>query len=153
MCSDDVLQKIKKSVSYNTSKKHQFYFKKFEDWCNINEVPSLPSKACVIAVFLSGKIQGGVSESVLLAYFHSIKWFHDVHCSYNPCDEKLIHMLIQGGRRMLAKPVQKKEPITVEILKNIHNSFGLDKNKHDLKSVRLFCMLIVGYGGFLKFPI
>jgi integrase len=60
-------------------------------------------------------------------------------------------MLIQGGRRILAKPVQKKEPITIDILKSIHDFYRLSENKSDLNSVRLFCMLIVGYSGFLRF--
>ena len=107
---------IRKGKSDNSNKLYDAYFKKFRTWCSDHGVAFLPAAASTVAVFLSGLVQQSVSESVLSTYFYSISWHHDCNMCSNPCNEKILHMIMEGGKRILSKPIQKKEPITPEIL-------------------------------------
>lgn len=105
-----------------------------------------------MAVFLSSLVQEPVSESVLLAYFYSIKWYHDLNvCVNNPCGSKLLHMVMEGGKRIRCKPIQKKELITPEILEQIITKYGNDNCKRDLLCVRVCAMFLIGFAGFFRY--
>ncbi|XP_062610611.1 integrase/recombinase xerD homolog, partial [Saccostrea cucullata] len=142
---------IRKGKSDSSNKMYDTYFKKFRTWCSDHGVSHLPAAVSTVAVFLSSLVQQSVSESVLSAYFYSIKWFHDFNVCINPCDTKILHMVMEGGKRILSKPIQKKEPITPEILEQIINKYGDDSRKNDLLSVRVCAMFPMGFAGFLRF--
>ena len=55
---------------------------------------------------------------------YSIKRFHDVSLKCNPCEDKLVKMCYEGSKRILSKPINKKQPITVEMLHKIVDNFG-----------------------------
>ena len=55
---------------------------------------------------------------------------------------------LEGLRRALAKPVTKKEPITLDILK----ALVADTNKHPtLSNVTLTAACLLAFSGFLRF--
>jgi hypothetical protein len=60
-------------------------------------------------------------------------------------------MLMEGGKRILSKSIEKKEPITTEILEKILNKYGQDESEHNLSSVRIFTFVLLGFAGFLRF--
>lgn len=143
---------MKSAKSKNTVKQYETYFKKFTQWCISKDVESFPAKSSVIAIFLSGLIQQGVSEAVLCSFFYSIKWNHDLHCAFsNPCDDSVIHSLMEGGKRILSKPIKKKEPISPDVLEKIINVYGEREQNCDLRSVRTVAMLLLSFAGFLRF--
>ena len=133
----------------STNRKYEVYFKKFKEWCVRNTVNYSPASVASVAIYISGLVQQSVSESVLLAHFYSIKWFHDFYLLENPCDNKLIHMMIEGSKRILGRPVIKKEPITALYLEKIVRQFGADR-KH-LPNVRICTMMLVAFAGFLRY--
>ena len=61
----------------------------------------------------------------------------------NPCDDKVLHMLCEGAKRILCKSIVKKEPITPEILENIVRVYGSSDRIEDLSSVRICSIVIV----------
>ncbi|CAG2256310.1 unnamed protein product [Mytilus edulis] len=69
----------------------------------------------------------------------------------NPCEDKLIQMMIEGAKRILSKPVLKKEPITADHLQKIVDKIGSDRAH--LPNVRICAMMLVGYAGFLRYMI
>ncbi|XP_056016259.1 uncharacterized protein LOC125658242 [Ostrea edulis] len=142
---------LRKGKSDNSNRKYDTYFQKFKGWCSAHDVSYLPAAVSTVAVFLSGLVQQSVSESVLSTYFYSIKWYHDCNMCSNPCDQKILHMLMEGGKRILSKPIQKKDPITPEILEQIISKYGNDSCKNDLSNVRVCTMVLLGFAGFFRF--
>lgn len=142
---------IKSGKSEKTNKLYDAYFQKFKKWCAGNGVSYLPASVSTVAVFLSSLVQQAVSDSVLSAYFYSIKWNHDANICTNPCETKILQLIMEGGKRILCKPVQKKEPITPEILEKLVNKYGNDNVKNDLSCVRICTMFLVAFAGFLRF--
>ena len=149
--ASDISRIIRKGKSDNTNKVYDAYFQKFRSWCLQHNTSYLPASVSAVAVFLSSLVQQSVSESVLFAYFYSIKWYHDLNICENPCDSKILHMLMEGGKRILSKSIKKKEPITPEILEKIINKYGQDQSEHNLSSVRICTFVLLGFAGFLRF--
>lgn len=110
----------------STNRKYEVYFKKFKEWCVRNTVNYSPASVASVAIYISGLVQQSVSESVLLAHFYSIKWFHDFNLLENPCVHKMIILMMEGSKRILSRPASKTEPITAEYLKHIVQKFGAD---------------------------
>jgi integrase len=60
----------------------------------------------------------------------------------------LVTLILEGGKRLLSKPIVKKKPITPEILGQIVDRFPHVDN---LYNSRLVCMLLIGYAGFFRY--
>lgn len=105
---------VKSAKSEATNTKYDSYFMKFKLWCVSKSFSYLPASATTVALFLGDIIQQRVSVSVLDAYFYSISWVYSVSLNSNPCEEKFIKYIVEGGTRILAQPVQKKESITTD---------------------------------------
>ena len=57
-------------------------------------------------------------------------------------------MVLEGGKRILSKAINKKEPITAEIVLQLYNHF---KDNFDLFNCRSMCMFLLAYAGFFRF--
>jgi hypothetical protein len=77
-----------------------------------------------VIIHIGGLIQQGVSVAVLELHFYAIKWYHDFNFTSNPCSDKFLSLVIEGGRRILGKPVNKKEPFTPDDWAQIIPRFG-----------------------------
>ncbi|CAC5411056.1 unnamed protein product [Mytilus coruscus] len=136
------------SKSENTLKKYKGYFKRFKYWCLKYNLPFLPTTVCTVAIYLNYLIQSGVSTAVLNAAYYSIKWEHDLNLYDSILNDKLLEMVLEGGIRLLSKPLKRKEPITPTILKSIIAKF--DKNDN-LPGLRICAMMLLGFSGFLRY--
>jgi hypothetical protein len=107
----------------------------------------LPASSSTVAVYLSYSIQRQSSVAVINASYYSIQWIHHINLCNNPCSDSLVTLILEGGKRLLSKPVVKKKPITPEILGQI-----VDRIPHvdNLNNSRLVCMLLIGYAGFFR---
>ena len=57
-------------------------------------------------------------------------------------------MILEESVRILSKPVQKKEPITSDILKTIlRKQYPIDNSQ----KLRICCLSKIGYAEFLRF--
>jgi integrase len=145
----DIFKIIKSSKAASTNSKYETYFKLFKEWCIKNECLYLPASVPTVAVYISVLVKKSVSFSVLCAHFYSVKWFHDISLLKNPCEDKLIQMMMEGAKRILGRPIVKKEPITISHLQKIVEKFGKD-HRH-LPNVRLCAMLLISFAGFLRY--
>lgn len=145
----EIREVMKNSKASSTIKNYDYYYRKFQNWCNLHNFISLPASTATVAIYLNSLVQRSVSVSVLYSNYYSIKWYHDLNLHSNPCDDKLISVFLEGGKRTLSKPIIKKDPITPDILNKIIDMYGKDHS--NLKNVRLCAMLLLGYAGFLRY--
>ncbi|XP_071123255.1 uncharacterized protein [Mytilus edulis] len=139
---------VEASSSKSTVKKYKFYFGKFRIWCSDCQLEFSPANSTTVCFYIGSLIQQGVGVSVLESNFYSIKWYHDINFKYNPCSDKLLSNILEGGRRILSKPINKKEPITTDILKLIVSRYG---SEHDLSNLRVCLLCLLGFSGFLRY--
>ncbi|XP_076075708.1 integrase/recombinase xerD homolog, partial [Mytilus galloprovincialis] len=140
---------VKNARATATNKKYDLYFEKFRKWCIQNYFSYLPASVSSVALFLGGLIQQKVSVSVLEAYFYSINWQHKISLNINPCLDDFLKLILEGGKRTLGKPLNKKEPITKDILLKLVRHYTVEK--HNLLFLRTCVLCLLGFSGFLRF--
>ncbi|XP_072037315.1 integrase/recombinase xerD homolog [Amphiura filiformis] len=156
LCRDRVFQNtltrvLQASRAENTIKKYKNSLAAWEVWCRLNRVsPTSPSNLELSRYFI-GMFNSDAPYSRMEAAFYAIKWKIDClpnMVSQNPCDSKFIHLLLEGLKRILAKPVSnRKEPITPDILHALVVKFG----SGDLKCTRLCSMFLLAFAAFLRY--
>ena len=60
----------------------------------------------------------------------------------------LIFLKVVTGKRLLSKPVCKKDPITPDILQRIIAVFG---DRNDVSKLRICVLFLLGFSGFLRY--
>ena len=89
------------------------------------------------------------SASSINEAFYAISWAHKLAGVQNPCVSDLVISVKEGSLRSVGLSVVKKEHITPEILSQIVQLYG--NSTSDLKHLRIACMCLLSYAGFLRF--
>lgn len=105
----------------------------------IEESELFPSKPLHVSIYLACLIQRANSPSPIVDAFYGIKWAHDLVGFNSPTKNQFVNNIMEGGKRIVAKPVQKKEPITVENLCS-----GIQDNSEEF----VFCAISKSGSGY-----
>ena len=91
------------------------------------------------------------SYAVVSSAFCALKLVHDLipyGAQGNPVDTALNHNLVQASKRVFRRPVNKKEPITPDMIHRICVKFAHEgSNLSDLRTALLF---VVGFNGLFR---
>lgn len=77
----------------------------------------LPAAKQHVALYLQHIAETSSSRAATEEVVYILAWAHDVTGIASSTIRILVEKTLQGIRRLLAKPVQKKELITIEMLK------------------------------------
>lgn len=146
---DGLRKVVTASKAVNTRKSYDCGFKQWCTWANSLKFSVLPASENDIALYLVSIIQSSSSVAKLDQAIYSIGWAHQLAGFPNPCSCDFIKTIRAGGLRLLGSHPCKKEPITPDILKQLVLSFA--KDSCSLLDLRLVCMCLVGFAGFLRF--
>ena len=125
-------------------------YTKWRNWVTANGLGStdiMPARAFHVALYLASIIQSANSPSPVVHAYYSIKWAHNLAGLPSPTDCQLVKNVLEGGKRRLARPVRKKEPMTIEIIRSVYGSLYEKGNAY---SLRTLCAILIGYSGFLR---
>jgi hypothetical protein len=86
-------------------------------------------------IHLHSLIQTARTPVPLITAFYAIKWFHDMNGVVSPTDSRININILEAD--IFAKPVNRKEPIIVEIILAVSNSLH-EKKKIKESFVPLF---------------
>ena len=107
-----------------------------------------PAQAHSIALYLQYLSLRTGSKAAVEEACNSLAWIHSCAGFQSPVSEPFVKAILDGLQRLLAKPVTKKRPFTVELLevliKNAHNS-------DSLSDLRLATACLLSFAGFLRF--
>ena len=138
------------SRAKNTVDKYYSYFRQWEKWCDqFPEVHPMPANEYQVAIFMSSLIQNGQSSGIVESVFYAIKHFHKMNLLEDPLKSSLCECIVEAAKRTCKKPTNKKEPISVEQLKQVYEEIG--KDKCSLIDLRTFTMMILSFVGFLRY--
>jgi hypothetical protein len=59
-------------------------------------------------MYLTSLIKTSVSVEVLNSIFYAVKWYHNIFLFEDPCVDKLVKLVLEGGKRILSKPIKKE---------------------------------------------
>ena len=141
---------LKHSKADNTYLSYKRGFNRWRKWVICNGLTSgeaLPAKAFHVALYIVSLIQTANTISPILNAIYSIKWYHDLFEIPSPTDSSLVKNVVEGGKRKLAKPVHKKEPMTVELLQKMFDHMYIEKN---IMNQRFICICLLAFAGFLR---
>ena len=111
----------------------------------------LPCDSLLVSEYLSYLNETKRSYAVVLSAFCALKWVHDLiphGAQGNSVDTALNHNLVQASKRMFSRPVNKKEPITLDMIHPICVKFAHEgSNLSDLCTALLF---VLGFNGLFR---
>ncbi|MEW8548362.1 MAG: hypothetical protein AB2693_33070 [Candidatus Thiodiazotropha sp.] len=142
---------MKASRQEQTKVAYESAYKAFNNWCKVTKQMHMPASTETIALYLVSLVQAGASKAKLIKAFYSINWFHRLAgVRHNPCENSAwLKLCLDGCCRLVARPVKKKEPISIETLKSFINKFaGVNCSLSDL---RISTLVLLSFAGFLRF--
>lgn len=134
----------------STYKNYTLAFKHFSKWCETFNFEYLPASHITVALYLVHVVREApsCSRSKLNMIFYAINWAHIVANAINPCSNDWLKLCLQGCIRMNSKPINKKEPITVDILKVYVDKYASEDSS--LGELRNCCIFVLSFAGFFR---
>ena len=88
----------------------------------IESKATLPARVFHVALYAVSFVQSANTHAPVMNAFYSIKRFQGLFDFKSPTDSKYVIKILDGAMPRLAKPVNKKEPITNELLSKMFHS-------------------------------
>ena len=122
LCRDSEVQNVLRKImeasrAPSTVSKYKRAFTAWSDWCRGNSINPFAANKHDMARYFIFMYNNNTPFSTIESAFYAIKWYLDSSISVvdNPCDTKFLKLLVEGLRRLLAKPAKQKEPITADM--------------------------------------
>ena len=138
------------SKSISTTKGYYNAFIRWKMWARSNGLPEsdiLPAKAFQVAIYLASLVEKCKSPSPVTQAFYGINWAHRIICAPSPTESCLVKSVFEGAKRRLAVPINKKEPITPDLLEKMFNSVFCEGNAYNQRTI---CACLISYAGFFR---
>ena len=108
------------SKANNTQRQYKNAFNLFCKFClSFNITITLPASDTSVSVYLIHLTNAGKSASTINEAFCVISWAHRLTGLADPCKSDLVKTIREGSIRSVGRCVDKKEPITPEILRQL----------------------------------
>ena len=101
----------------STTKKYLGAFRRWKVWATTHSLVPVPAKPHEVALYLQHLAEESGSKSAVEEACHALAWVHSTAGLASPPSHPFVKATLVGLQRSLAKPVVKKEPITLEILR------------------------------------
>ena len=136
------------SRATSSTRKHLGAFKHWKAWATEHALPVFPAQAQHVSLCLQHLAGTLESNSAAEEAVNAIGWVHNLAGVVSPAGSPFIRATLEGIQRMLACPVEKKQPITSKMLAEVVE----DTNKHSsLSNIRLATACLLSYASFLCF--
>ena len=137
----------------STVQKYRSGWLRWRQWAAFKiGVQVIPAKPLHVALFISEltviSVSNNTGISSIESVLYGIKWGHSlagiVDC---PTSHPLVKSSLEGARRKLARPVQPKEPLSVDTVCRIADHYI---SSSSLAVIRFLFILLVGFAGFFR---
>lgn len=146
--ANNIPELLQSARADNTNKKYFYSFMRWKRWADSHNISqTFPVTNFHLCIYLSYLHQSGCTSSSLSAAFYGIRWAHVLVGEASPTDSTLCKTVFEGAKRILSKPVIKKDVITPEILKQMYDKYFDEAN---LFTQRIICISLLCYSGFLR---
>ena len=126
----------------SSNRKYAGAFRRWKRWAQDHKLPAFPAKEQHVALYLQYIDKATAEEAV-----HALNWAHNLAGLESLTQSPLVQTTLEGVRRLLAKPVQKKRPVSSDILADLVE----DCCRHPtLSNVRLAAACLLAFAGFLR---
>ena len=137
-----------KSRADSLVRKYVGAYCRWRTWALAHKLPALPAKEHHVALYLQSIGQRLESKSAAEEAVNAFSWVHSLAGLDSPMDKPIVQTILQGLKRILCKPVQKRKSVTTEILADMVQ----DTNKQlTLSNLRITTFSLLAFAGFLRF--
>ncbi|VDI66658.1 Hypothetical predicted protein [Mytilus galloprovincialis] len=147
---DVLMDLLCESKADSTVKTYHAGFIRWKKWAvhnGISRCDILPAKSLHVALYLSSLVQNSHTASPVISAFYSIQWAHHMIGQTSPTENLVVKNVLEGAKRRLATRIEKKEPVTPEILSKMYSS---SFKEYNVMSQRFICACLLAYSGFLR---
>ena len=133
-----------------TVRNYNYGWERWKLWASdYPEIVILPAESRYVALYLLDLYKTSRTSAPVTMAFYSIAWAHKLAGLPDPTLGVLPRMVKDAAPRTLTGYSNKKEPVTVDMLKKLALKYGaLDANLMDL---RIASMCLLAFAGFLRF--
>ncbi|XP_078665737.1 integrase/recombinase xerD homolog [Branchiostoma floridae x Branchiostoma belcheri] len=132
-----------------TVEQYRTAFNKWREFASrYTEVVAFPALPLHVALYLMELIQSSSSFSTVEKAAFGIRWAHLQAGLTSPTEEAVVKNVLNAAKRLLGKPVVKKEVITPDILAKIVQKYA---HLDDLSNIRSLTLMLISYAGFLRY--
>ena len=140
---------VMQSREDSTKRKYVYAFQRWKSWAARKaEVQVFPIKAAHLALYLQHVREVTQSKAAVEEAVNAANWMHELAGIPIVGEAPVVSVTLNGLRRMLAKPVAKKAPVTPEMLARLCESVGAGA---PLTDVRTVAMCLLAFAAFLRF--
>lgn len=139
-------QFIIESTSAATRKAYRSDLRIFADWCNVRNLPAMPTTPETVSDFLADQANDGISPSTLNRRIAAIQYAHEAAGLESPTKAKLVSSTLKGIRRATgAKPEKKAAATTDKVYQMIARC-----DVSTLQGKRDKAILLLGFAGAFR---
>ena len=139
---------IVRSRADSTVGKYLGAFRRWEAWATKQGFEALPARDYQLALYLQHLGDSTKSKAAVEEACNALTWVHSASGLPSPSSHPFVRATSEGLQRMLAKPVTKKKPVSVELLGRIVE--GATRS-NSLSDIRLATACLLSFAGFLRF--
>ena len=139
---------VLKSRADSSVRKYLGAYRRWRTWAIAHELPPFPAKEHHVAFYQQSIGQRLESKSATEEAVNALSWVHSLAGMESPTSRPIVQATLQGLRRMWSKPLQKRKPMTAEMLADMVQ----DANRQpSLSNLRLTTLSLLAFAGFLRF--
>ena len=133
------------SRASSTVKKYLEAFRRWKLWATDHNIVAFPAKPINAALYLQHLAASSGSKAAAEEAVHSLAWIHSLAGIRSPTSSPFVRNTLEGMKRVLATPVEKKAPISIELIRAIVD----DADHNDsLANIRLATACLLAFAGF-----
>ncbi len=137
-----------KSIAINTVKSYAQGLLTWNKWYHAHpEINVLPVRGFHLATFIVSVIQSNGRFEKIEGVYNGLNWIHSMLGFTNPCTSSIVQSLKEVAKRLLSRPVRKKEPFSPRDIKKLSKKL----KKSTLIDLRALTIVTLSYAGFLRY--
>ena len=130
----------------STVKQYSGAFLRWKAWAaKKSEVRCFPVSPFHFSLYMAYLIQKASSPAPVEQAVCAVSWVHKLALREDPTEHPLVGQMLAGAKRILCKPVAKKQPITPSMLSLLVSRFG--GKDAPLSDVRTLAICLVSFAG------
>ena len=105
---------VAKAKADSTWKQYTYAFERFKRWAEPLELPTLPTVAEVVELYLTHLGLSTQSVAPSVQAYAAIKAFHDLEGAVNPVSSPMAKLILEGIKQSYGKPAKQSSFLTVQ---------------------------------------
>ena len=136
-------------LASSTTDKYVNGWKKWVNWCSEKqEVKIRPAEPFYVAIYFNHLLFTNGTKGCITAAFYGIRWGHHIVGLDSPTDNPFTKLAFEGCNRLSEHEAKKKDPISLEIIKELVDY--VNQNNTSVLDLRFILVCLLGFAGFFR---